>query len=193
MNAYYIMGAIVVAWALILSAIGLRGESFPATAGGMRAVIGFTALLVVGATVALMATTHKEHPRVEAAEAAERAAELEKEEKNIGEDETQSKAQKQVEAGNPIDVEAIETEFKIDLPGGDTIESGDVVFDVVNAGEVPHDLAVRGNGIEEAKSPLFDGGEKGKLNVNLESGKYTLYCTVPGHEQSGMKLDLKVE
>ena len=34
--------------------------------------------------------------------------------------------------------------------------------------------------------------QKCQAAKNLAAGKYKLYCTVPGHEQSGMKLDLSV-
>ena len=30
------------------------------------------------------------------------------------------------------------------------------------------------------------------MAVTLKPGKYHLYCTVPGHEQAGMKVDITV-
>ena len=42
------------------------------------------------------------------------------------------------------------------------------------------------------KTPLIDAGQSESLEVDLQPGKYMFYCTVPGHEQSGMKVDVTV-
>jgi uncharacterized cupredoxin-like copper-binding protein len=40
---------------------------------------------------------------------------------------------------------------------------------------------------------VVSGGKTSKVTVNLKPGKYTFYCTVPGHEQAGMKGSLTVK
>jgi uncharacterized cupredoxin-like copper-binding protein len=87
-------------------------------------------------------------------------------------------------------VVASETEFKIALDSS-SISAGRVTFDVKNDGKIPHDLVVKGNGIE-AKTPLLDAGESKPLTVDLKPGTYDLYCSVPGHKQAGMDLKLTV-
>jgi uncharacterized cupredoxin-like copper-binding protein len=87
-------------------------------------------------------------------------------------------------------VVASETEFKIALDSS-SISAGRVTFDVKNDGKIPHDLVVKGNGIE-AKTPLLDAGESKPLTVDLNPGTYDLYCSVPGHKQAGMDLKLTV-
>jgi uncharacterized cupredoxin-like copper-binding protein len=87
-------------------------------------------------------------------------------------------------------VTASETEFKIALQPG-SIAAGRVTFDVENDGKIPHDLVVRGNGID-AKTPLLDAGDSKTLSVDLKPGTYDLYCSVPGHKQAGMDLKLTV-
>jgi uncharacterized cupredoxin-like copper-binding protein len=36
-------------------------------------------------------------------------------------------------------------------------------------------------------------GTSATANVNLKPGKYTFFCSVPGHEQAGMKGTLTVK
>ena len=85
-----------------------------------------------------------------------------------------------------------EKEFSIALTGGNKLKSGSYTFAVDNAGKIQHDLAIEGNGIKETKTPLIDAGQSKSLSVDLKPGKYTFYCTVPGHEQSGMKVAVTV-
>ena len=40
-------------------------------------------------------------------------------------------------------------------------------------------------------TPTFAGGTK-RLTLNLKPGKYTFYCSVPGHRQAGMEGTLSV-
>jgi len=82
-------------------------------------------------------------------------------------------------------VQVTETEFKIALAGYKA-KAGKFTFVVKNAGKIPHDLAIKGG----PKTPLIQPGSTAKLTVTLKPGKYHLYCTVPGHEQAGMKVDI---
>jgi uncharacterized cupredoxin-like copper-binding protein len=84
-------------------------------------------------------------------------------------------------------VQATESEFKIELSSTD-LKAGKVTFDVKNAGKIPHDLAIKGG----EKTKLIDAGGSAQLSVTLKPGKYHLYCTVPGHEAAGMKVDITV-
>ena len=89
-------------------------------------------------------------------------------------------------------MKATEKEFSISLAAGNTLTSGKYVFAVQNVGKIQHDLAVQGNG-KEVKTPLLSPGQSKSLPATLNAGKYTLYCTVPGHEQAGMKVDVTVK
>jgi uncharacterized cupredoxin-like copper-binding protein len=66
-----------------------------------------------------------------------------------------------------------------------------LTFEVANKGKIPHDLAIEGSGGNE-KTPLIDAGKTGKLEVELVAGDYKFYCSVPGHEQLGMKAEVTV-
>ena len=85
-------------------------------------------------------------------------------------------------------VEAIETEFKIALPSTE-LKAGKITFQVKNEGKIDHDLAVKETG---DKTKLIPPGGIAELAVTLEPGKYLLYCTVPGHEAAGMKIEVTV-
>jgi uncharacterized cupredoxin-like copper-binding protein len=176
MAVYFVIGGTVVAWALILSFGGMaRVKDFPDKRGG-RFLLLVSLTLAAGAFTALLATTKKEHPREEAQA---KAAEKTKEEQ----------AATPGAAGGTVAVS--ESEYKIVLAGGTTLKAGNSTFDVKNAGKIQHDLAVEGPGGEK-KTPLIDAGKASALQVDLRPGKYKLYCTVPGHEQLGMKAEVTV-
>ena len=64
-------------------------------------------------------------------------------------------------------------------------------FNANNLGEDDHNLSVRGGGHEYGKVDLAPG-ETGPLVVELPAGNYTLYCSLIGHEEAGMKLAISV-
>ena len=85
-------------------------------------------------------------------------------------------------------VQVTETEFKIALEGYNA-RARKFTFDVKNAGQLAHDLAIKGG----PKTKLIQPGGTATLTATLKPGRYHLYCTVPGHEQAGMKVDITVK
>jgi uncharacterized cupredoxin-like copper-binding protein len=81
-----------------------------------------------------------------------------------------------------------ETEFKITL-ASTNFKAGEITFEVKNDGKIPHDLAIKGT---TDKTKLIQPGGTAELKVTLKPGKYELYCTVPGHEAAGMRLNITV-
>jgi uncharacterized cupredoxin-like copper-binding protein len=81
-----------------------------------------------------------------------------------------------------------ESEFKIAAPTT-TFKAGAINFEAKNVGKIPHDLAIKGT---SDKTKLIQAGSSATLSVNLKPGKYELYCTVPGHEAAGMRLNITV-
>ena len=90
----------------------------------------------------------------------------------------------------PKSVPVAESEFKIELPST-TLTPGRYTFDLTNKGQVDHDLVVDGPGVSDEKTPVIGSGKTAKLTVDLKSGTYDFYCSVPGHKQAGM--DVKVD
>ena len=96
-------------------------------------------------------------------------------------------------AGGAIPVEAD--------PGGGlafvqkTLEApaGKVTFTFTNPATYDHDFAIKGNGVQTPATKLVKNGASADLTVTLKPGTYEFYCTVPGHEQGGMKGTLTVK
>jgi uncharacterized cupredoxin-like copper-binding protein len=186
MTAYYVLAIVLVAGAIVLSFVGLTRPDFPRNLGIGRAIILISALVVAVTIVVLVTTTHREHPREDAK--AEAKAEAAKEPAPA----KQPAAPKPAggKAAGPVKVQ--EKEYSVTLGGGSTLTAGNVSFEVANVGKIQHDLAVEGAG-KAAKTPLIDPGKTQVLKADLSPGTYKLYCTVPGHEQLGMKAEVTVK
>jgi mono/diheme cytochrome c family protein len=71
--------------------------------------------------------------------------------------------------------------------------AGALEIDSRNAASTPHDIALEGpDGSELANGAEVSGGGVSRISVNLRPGRYTFYCTVPGHRQGGMEGTLTV-
>jgi len=81
-----------------------------------------------------------------------------------------------------------ETEFKITL-ASTNLKAGEITFQAKNDGKIPHDLAIKQTG---DKTKLIQPGGTAELKVTLKPGTYELYCTVPGHEAAGMRVNVTV-
>jgi plastocyanin len=69
--------------------------------------------------------------------------------------------------------------------------AGEVTITMVNEGDLPHDVAIKGNGVDE-KGEIVQNGGTSTVTATLEAGEYTFYCSVPGHEAGGMTGTLTV-
>jgi plastocyanin len=86
------------------------------------------------------------------------------------------------------------TEFKFD-PSQLDEKSGKVVFFLVNAGTVSHDMVIRrdSDGSVVGRSDLVSAGDSFVFMVDsITAGAYTYFCDQPGHEASGMHGKLTV-
>jgi plastocyanin len=73
-----------------------------------------------------------------------------------------------------------------------TASAGPVVIRSMNPQSTGHDIALKGNGVDETGDIVSDGGVSTITIADLQPGSYTFYCSVPGHEQAGMKGTLTV-
>jgi uncharacterized cupredoxin-like copper-binding protein len=71
-------------------------------------------------------------------------------------------------------------------------KAGKVTIVMTNPAQIPHDVALDGNGVEK-KGEIVSAGGKSEVSATLKAGTYTFYCSVPGHEQAGMKGTLTVK
>ena len=68
-----------------------------------------------------------------------------------------------------------------------TGKAGKVSFNFTNMAPVGHNFTIQKgtSGAVVGATPTFQGGAK-TLTVTLKPGKYTFFCSVPGHRQGGM-------
>jgi plastocyanin len=71
--------------------------------------------------------------------------------------------------------------------------AGKVTIDFTNKAQLGHNVTIASSGgAVIGATPTFSGSSK-TLTVNLKPGTYTYFCSVPGHEQAGMKGTLVVK
>jgi len=76
------------------------------------------------------------------------------------------------------------------------VGAGSVTVELQNAGEDPHNLIVSPD--DDSHDPLAAWpellpGENARRSVTLSTGRYLLWCSLEGHEASGMSVRLRVE
>jgi mono/diheme cytochrome c family protein/plastocyanin len=90
--------------------------------------------------------------------------------------------------GDGLTINATEKDFSIALDTS-LVKAGTVTFHIKNDGPSPHDISIK----ELNKtSDVIDPGKSADFKVDLKDGTYTVICSIPGHEQLGMKVMLKV-
>ncbi len=62
---------------------------------------------------------------------------------------------------------------------------GQVQVRMQNKSSTPHDIAVSGGGVNQVGKIVTNGGIS-VVSASLKPGKYTFFCTVPGHRAAGM-------
>jgi plastocyanin len=80
-----------------------------------------------------------------------------------------------------------------------TIEGGNFFFDPEDSQAPAGIIAIKLESVEGLHTLVFDddkvpgfkleagSGKSDELKVNLEPGKYTIYCDIPGHREGGME------
>ncbi|MBJ7456428.1 MAG: cupredoxin domain-containing protein [Thermoleophilia bacterium] len=71
--------------------------------------------------------------------------------------------------------------------------AGSVTLKMTNRDDIGHNIAVRGKKLAKPRlGKIVQTGKVSKVTVNLPAGTYTFYCSVFGHESSGMRGTLTV-
>jgi hypothetical protein len=86
------------------------------------------------------------------------------------------------------------TEYRLQLSRG-AVKRGPALIQFVNRGEDPHDLRLKRIGASMTRTvsvPEIRPGELVQLDTRLSRGRYRLWCSLPGHEQRGMRAVLTV-
>lgn len=74
------------------------------------------------------------------------------------------------------------------LVGSATAPAGPLEIASRNDSSIPHDIALQegDDGPEIAKGETVQNGGVSRISVELRPGRYTFYCTLPGHREGGM-------
>jgi plastocyanin len=73
-----------------------------------------------------------------------------------------------------------------------TAKAGQVTIVMSNPSPTPHNVAVKGGKVDEQGEVVGEGGTS-QVTATLTPGRYTFYCSVPGHRAAGMKGTLTVK
>ena len=102
-------------------------------------------------------------------------------------------------SSRPVTAEAGKLEIAADPTGALAFvasraiaDAGRVELVMPNESPVPHNIAVKGGGIDQ-KGPVVGQDGTSTVSAALKPGKFTFYCSVPGHEEGGMRGELTVE
>ena len=169
--------------------LGLARPDFPPSGPGGRLLVGVTALIVAGALIALLATPQgasargggREGRRAEARSSRGEPAPRPPTPPSRRPPPAQARQDREGDREGVLD----RARRRHTLRRAGTRSRS-------RTGKIQHDLAIEGTG-KQTKTPLLDAGKSKDLAVNLKAGKYKFYCTVPGHEQAGMKVEVTVK
>jgi plastocyanin len=216
---FYIAGGLLVAWALTVSLlIGMRRPDFPNSVGGQRAVVAITAVLVLGAVSTAVITSEpptKTQPvsadanipptapipvvgapvpaaSTSASTSASGAA-------SGGSASPTATTGTPAPPSSPAAGKAASALALAANPSGAlsyntkqlSAKAGAVTITMTNMSPLEHNVTVALGSKVLGATPTFVGGTK-VLKLQLQPGKYTFYCSVPGHRQAGMEGTLNV-
>src|SRR5262249_61437224 len=90
-----------------------------------------------------------------------------------------------------LGVKASEFKFVLSRP---SLAAGEAIVELDNQGEDPHNLNLQ---LADGEGPEFHLGEvdsqkRTQARFTLAPGTYKLWCSIPGHEELGMKATLSV-
>jgi plastocyanin len=189
MNAYVVAGAVFAVWAVLISLAGMRG--FPSSKGGQTFAVGVAALLFVGAVGSAIADSTKVGER-KGKEVEQKPGATEKAPQSAPPATESQNAPPGATGHTDLALAADPTgQLKFDKTALEA-KVGTVKITLTNASPVPHNVSLRGNGANE-HSDNISGGKTASIEGQLQPGSYEFYCSIPGHEQAGMKGTLTVK
>ncbi len=96
-------------------------------------------------------------------------------------------------AARQSQVQVVEKEYSLTLSRL-RVSSGKVVVQLVNFGMDDHDLVVQGaaKGSKPVTFAMLAPGKLETKTLQLAPGRYTLFCSIPGHRALGMVASLTV-
>jgi plastocyanin len=200
---FYVAGGVLVVWALTISlGVGMRRPGFPATVASQRAIMAVTAVLVLAAvSTAVLTSGVPAKGSVPPAQTQEQAPIPVEGQPVVTSTSSSASATTEAPPATPgAPAGKGSTSLKLAAnPAGQlsyntkvlNAKAGTVTITMTNMSPLAHNVTVaEGNKVLGA-TPTFMGASK-TLSLKLKPGKYTFYCSVPGHRQAGMEGTLNV-
>jgi plastocyanin len=194
---FYVLGVTLVVAALVVSAVGLKFESFPPSRAVMLAVIGIFIALVGATTTFAVLNAQDEQAKQEAEQAESSTESTVASSSTAGSTTTASSTEATSTTaakgpGGTVKISADPTgQLKFEQTKL-TSKPGAVKIDFTNDSPVPHDVKISdSSGTELGGTDVGTG--TATATVDLAPGTYTFFCDVPGHEEAGMKGTLTVK
>lgn len=201
---FYIAGGALVAWALFVAmALGMRKPDFPAGLSGQRAVSAITAVLVIAVASTAVITSGGPKPAAASTAApssSSTAAEAPSASASSTPETTTAPASTTPASTTPAAAAPASTSLALSAnPEGRltystkalSAKAGNVTIKLANASPVEHNVTIALGSTVLGAAPTFAGGSK-TIALKLKPGKYSFYCSVPGHRQAGMEGTLTV-
>ncbi len=197
---FYIAGGALVVWAFLLSlGLGLRLPAFPGSLGGQRIVMAISAVLVLATLSAAVLTSGTP------ANAGTREPPVTLEPPPAPEPTPAAPASSSAAASTTAPAPAPAAPARAGAlklaanPAGQlsyntktlSAKAGTVTIVMANMSPVEHNVTVAQGSKVLGATPTFTGATR-TLSLKLKPGKYTFYCSVPGHRQAGMEGTLNV-
>jgi plastocyanin len=195
---FYIAGGVLVLWALGISmAVGMRKVRFPDSDGQQRMVMAISAVLVLAALVAAVATGSA--PEKETATAAGEPGST----AATPAPETTPGSTPTATTGTPAPASSPAAKAQKLALAADTggqlaydhtqlsAKAGTVSIEFANTSPLEHNVTIEQGTKVLGATPTFAGGKR-TLTLKLAPGTYTFFCSVPGHRQAGMEGKLTV-
>jgi plastocyanin len=188
---FYVFGLALVVSAVLVSIVGLRFKDFPPSRGVLAGTVLYFAVLVGITAVFAVLNAQDEQEHREAEQAAEAEAEATTTPEGGGEQTTTPSGG--AGGGETINLAASPSAIEYDTDSL-TAKAGSLTIDFDNPNPaLPHDVCVEQGAKELGCSDQVTGSATTLALSDLKPGEYTFYCSVPGHEESGMKGTLTVQ
>lgn len=137
-------------------------------------------------------STSETSPAAGAAEEAEETAEEAGEEAEEKAEEVEKEAEGGG-SGSSISIEANPEGNLEFVQKSATAKAGNDTLEFTNESPVPHDVKIESSSGEQVGGTEITSEGSESASVELKPGKYTFYCSVPGHREAGMEGTLTVK
>ena len=193
---FYVAGAVLAAWAVVVSVIGVTRPGFPGGRNGERGVIAVSVLLVaLTITMAIVTASKPPHENVAQAKPPLPIPPPPGVEPTPG---AQAPAAAKPPSG-PAPSGAAQTLAIAANPSGQlaydkkslAAKAGAVKIDFTNGSPVPHNVTIEQNG-KPVTATATIASSNASVTAQLKPGTYTFFCSVDAHRQAGMVGTLKV-